>query len=580
MNLILSNKTARLMLVNKSHRAFFATYFSNYLAYPCAEIHQKLFDLTEDANNRFAVGQTFRGSGKSTIISLSYALWAVLGCQQKHLVVLVAKTQDQAKKLLDGIKRELETNRLLQSDFGKIHEESTPWNSTALTFNDQNAQITAISIDQAMRGMRFKNYRPDLIILDDIEDSASVRTLESRDRLQEWFDKDLLPAGDTNTRVILLGNNLHPDSLPNRIIDRVQNGQFNAKVIRCPLVDENGVCAWPGKFPTKESLEAYRKSFSSERTWRQEFLLQPVLSEETIVNERQIQYYDEFPEDKDSVYAAIGIDLACSTSARADKTSMVSARIYGKGDEMRIYFLPNAVNERLEIHGSIKKCVDLAGRISLYGGTGRSSVRIFVESVGFQKTFAQQLTSHGMKRVEEFQPGKIGDKRDRLYMAADLIKSGQILFPRHGLEELIGQIVAFGVERYDDLVDAFTTLVLKVIENNPRNSSFGIMVGDLNKIYTPEELAIERENQRRDYRTMMDGYDYQVMLAELHAKGQCPNLRVGNPFVAKRKKVSNPEKLPATASGKSLPSQTCPGHNTPACPSATESSARKEVQGS
>ncbi len=569
------------MLVNKSHRNFFATYFPHYLTYPCADIHQRLFDLTEDANNKFAVGQTFRGSGKSTIVSLSYALWAILGCQQKHLVVLVAKTQEQAKRLLDAIKRELETNKLLQVDFGKIHEESTPWNSTALTFNDQNAQITAISIDQAMRGMRFQNYRPDLIILDDIEDSASVRTLESRDRLQEWFDKDLLPAGDTNTRVILLGNNLHPDSLPNRIIDRVQNRQFDAKVIRCPLVDENGICAWPGKFPTKESLEALRKLYSSERTWRQEFLLQPVLSEETIVNERQINYYDEFPEDEDcGVYAAIGIDLACSTSSRADKTAMVCARVYGKGDEMRVYLLPNLVNDRLEIHGSLAECVNLAGRISLDGGTGRSSVRIFVESVGFQKTFAQQLTSRGMKRVEEFQPGKIGDKRDRLYMAADLIKSGQVLFPRHGLEELTGQIIAFGVERHDDLVDAFTTLVLKVIENNPRNSSVGVAVGNLNKIYTPEELAIERENQRRDYRAMMDGYDYRVMLAELHAKGQCPNLRIGNPYVAKRKKVSNPEKLPTKASEKLKPSHTCPNHNNPTYSSVTETSVQKEGQDS
>ena len=575
MNLILSNKAARLMLVNKSHRAFFATYFPHYVTYPCADIHQRLFDLTEDTNNKFAVSQTFRSSGKSTIISLSYALWAILGCQQKHLVVLVAKTQEQAKRLLDAIKRELETNRLLQGDFGKIHEESTPWNSTALTFNDQNAQITAISIDQAMRGMRFQNYRPDLIILDDIEDTASVRTLESRDRLQEWFDKDLLPAGDLGTRVILVGNNLHPDSLPNRIIDRVQNGQFEAKVIRCPLVDENGVCAWPGKFPTKESLEAYRKSFSSERTWRQELLLQPVLSDEAIVEERQIQYYEEFPEDEDSVYVAIGIDLACSTSPRADKTAMVCGRVYGKGDKMRVYLLSNVVNDRLEIHGSIKKCIDLAGRISLDRGTGRSSVRIFVESVGFQKTFAQQLTSHGMKRVEEFQPGKIGDKRDRLYMAADLVKSGQILFPKRGLEELVGQILSFGVERYDDLADAFTTLVLKVIENNPRNFHFGIMVGDLNRIYTPKELEIERENQRRERRVMMEAYDYQVMLAELHAKGQVPDLRANDPRIARRKKMSNVKSF-QKVSEKSQPSQKYPSRNTPACPSATEPSPQEE----
>lgn len=525
MALILSNKKARLDLTSKSHRAFFATYFSNYLKHPCSDLHHDLLNVTEDQSNTFAIIMTFRGSGKSTYISLSYALWSILGHQQKHFVVLVAKTQEQARRLLDTIKREVETNDLLRGDFGGVDEEATPWNSTALTFPKYNAQITAISIDQAMRGMRFSNYRPDVIILDDIEDAASVRTIESRDRLAEWFDKDLLPAGDVGTRVILVGNNLHPDSLPNRIIDRVQNGQFEARVIKCPLVNERGECAWPGKFPTKESLDVFRKSFTSERTWRQEFLLQPVLSEEAIIEERQIQYYDDLPEDEDRVYVAIGIDLACSTAKTADKTAMVCARVYGKGEEMRIFLLPYVANERLEIHGSLKRCADLARRISLGGNDGRGSVRVFAESVGFQKTFAQQLKSGGWRRVEEFNPSQYGDKRERLYIAADLVKSGQVQFPKHGLEELVGQIISFGVERYDDLVDAFTTLILRAIENNPKNSSIGFYAGNLDRIYSLEEIKVIEDNDRRLRRKQSEGADYQVYLHNIHARGEVPSER-------------------------------------------------------
>lgn len=543
MDLILRNQSARLELTSNSHKAFFGAYFSRYLTHPCANLHIDLLGLTEDESNKFAVVITFRGSGKSTYISLSYALWSILGCQQKHFVVLVAKTQEQAKRLLDTIKREVETNELLRSDFGGVNEEATPWNSTALTFPKYNAQITAISIDQAMRGMRFSNYRPDVIILDDIEDAASVRTVESRDRLAEWFDKDLLPAGDIGTRVILVGNNLHPDSLPNRIIDRVQNGQFDARVIKCPLVNERGECAWPGKFPTKESLEAFRKTFTSERTWRQELLLQPVLSEEAIIEERQIQYYDEFP-DEDSVYVAVGVDLACSTTKTADKTAMVCARVYGRGDNMRIFLLPNVVNERLEIHGSLKRCGDLARHINLSGNDGRGSVRVFAESVGFQKTFAQQLKSSGWRKVEEFNPSQYGDKRERLYVAADLVKSGQIQFPRHGLEELIGQIIAFGVERYDDLVDAFTTLILKAIENNPKNSTMGIYVGDLTRIYTPEEIKVMHDNDRRWHRTQMEGAEYQMYLHEIHARGEVATERNLREWLTKHNKPTPTKKLP------------------------------------
>jgi len=525
LDLILTNKTARLDLVTKSHKAFFATYFPHYLEYPSADIHHELFDITQDPGNKFAIILTFRGSGKSTIVSLSYALWAILGFQQKHFVVLVTKTQDQAKKLIDAIKREFETNKLLQNDFGKVHEESSPWNSTALTFANQTAQITAISIDQAMRGMRFQNFRPDLIILDDIEDSASVRTVASRDRLEEWLEKDLLPAGDVNTRTILVGNNLHPDSLPSRLINKVQAGQFDARVVKCPLVDENGNCAWLGKFPTKEKLNEFRNSFPSDRTWRQEFLLQPVLSDEQVVEEKHIQFYDKIKTNRGGYdHAAIGIDLACSTSPKADKTAMVSARVVGCGDKMKIYILPSIVNSRLEIHNSLNECLLLMKRIDPNGHDGKRDVRVYVESVGFQKTFVQQLMSRNVRRVEEFYPNSMGDKRERLFVASDLIKSGQVLFPRVGAEELIQQLIYFGIERYDDLVDAFTTLVAKAIENNPKHRTFGVAVGNMNEIMTAEQLRQERESQRLEQEVHMQAWDYQIYLNELHKQGKVPDL--------------------------------------------------------
>ena len=59
------------------------------------------------------------------------------------------------------------------------------------------------------------------------------------------------------------------------------------------------------------------------------------------------------------------------------------------------------------------------------------------------------------------------DKRSRLVLTAHMIKSGKILFPRTGAEELITQIVHFGVEKHDDLADAFSTLILSIIEDPP-----------------------------------------------------------------------------------------------------------------
>ena len=48
-----------------------------------------------------------------------------------------------------------------------------------------------------------------------------------------------------------------------------------------------------------------------------------------------------------------------------------------------------------------------------------------------------------------------------------MIKSGKVKFPRQGAEQLINQIVHFGVEKHDDLADAFSSLVLSIIEDPP-----------------------------------------------------------------------------------------------------------------
>ena len=40
-----------------------------------------------------------------------------------------------------------------------------------------------------------------------------------------------------------------------------------------------------------------------------------------------------------------------------------------------------------------------------------------------------------------------------------LIKTGKILFPKKGCEELLRQLVHFGVEKHDDLADAFSVLI-------------------------------------------------------------------------------------------------------------------------
>ncbi len=76
------------------------------------------------------------------------------------------------------------------------------------------------------------------------------------------------------------------------------------------------------------------------------------------------------------------------------------------------------------------------------------------------------LRDEGIRDVKTTHPGN-QDKRSRLILTANVIKNGKVKFPKQGAEGLINQIVHFGVEKHDDLADAFSNLVLSVIEDPP-----------------------------------------------------------------------------------------------------------------
>ena len=78
---------------------------SHYIIYPFAQFHREMLSLTEEINLRLLVLIAFRGSGKSTLMSLSYPIWAILGVQQKKFVLIVSQTQSQARLHLANIKR-------------------------------------------------------------------------------------------------------------------------------------------------------------------------------------------------------------------------------------------------------------------------------------------------------------------------------------------------------------------------------------------------------------------------------------------------------------------------------------------
>jgi predicted phage terminase large subunit-like protein len=463
-NKMMKDKLVRIAITKDSFLYFFHFYYAHYVKYETADFQKEIIHYLEKSHKEDLYIVAFRGSGKSTMVTTAYPLWAILGKQQKKFCVILCQTQAQAKQHMMNIKRELEDNDLLRRDLGPFKEESDEWGAKSLVFNKHNARISVASTDQSIRGLRHYEHRPDLFICDDVEDIQSTKTRESRTKTYGWLHSEVIPAGDKDTRLIIVGNLLHEDSMLMRIRDDVDTGKKRGTFLEYPLIDKNDQCLWVGKYPTKESLEEERLKIANEVSWQREYLLRIIPTDEQVVHREWIHYYDEVPVNKKdadgwlmSKSIRIGVDLAISEKETADYTAMVLGKIIGEGRTSEIYILPNIINKKLTFPKTVNMCKNLH---SVYRESKNPT--FVIEDVAYQKALPQQLKNEGIYDVKTSRP--TSDKRSRLALTTHLIQTGRILFPRHGAEELINQIVNFGVEKHDDLADAFSILILNCIE--------------------------------------------------------------------------------------------------------------------
>lgn len=462
-NKMMKDKNIRTTITKESFLYFFHFYYAHYVKYETADFQKEIIHHLEKSSVENMYICAFRGSAKSTLVTSSYPIWAILGKQQKKFCIIFCQTQIQAKQHMMNIKRVLEDNDLLKKDLGPFSEDSDEWGSRSLVFKNNGARITVASTEQSIRGLRHNEHRPDLIICDDVEDIQSTRTRESREKTYNWLRGEVMPSGDKNTRLIIVGNLLHEDSLLMRIKEEVELGKTKGVFKEYPLLDNRGECLWPGKYGSEEDITKEKENVANDIFWQREYLLKIIPTDEQVIYREWIKYYDIFPTKKDEYGytlnrgTRIGVDLAISQKETADYTSMVVGKIVGEGKEAVLYICPEMINKRLTFPQTVVTCK------RLYEKYGQP---IFViEDVAYQKALPQQLKDEGLHEIRSTRP--MNDKRSRLALVSHLVETGRVRFPREGAEQLINQIVNFGVEKHDDLADAFSILVLDFIEHPP-----------------------------------------------------------------------------------------------------------------
>jgi len=462
---IIEDEGFRREITTRSLFWFMRCYLPRHSWIGTAEFQKEIISILEKDIPGVTAICAFREAGKSSMLRAYIIQQIVTG--KKNFVLIGSKTERQAQDHLKSIKREFEdqSNRLLQNDLGPFREESDEWGKS-IVLPRYDARIMAVSVEQSVRGVHYRQHRPQLIALDDIEDLTSLKSKESTDKIQDWFERDAIPAGAQDARIIIVSNIVTDDSIMTRLRTDIEEGRRDGIFRRYPLVDDEGKIAWPEKFPTPEDLEREKRRHT-DLAWSQEFLLLPVSNSEPVIKKEWLKFY-RLPPRKDSGLEhrlfLISIDPAISEKAHADCTAIVCADIYGEGKDQKIYIRRSPINKR---GLSAKETVDIAKHLYDQAISMGYHAEVVIETVGMQAIFPELLRAAGINFVHEFNPGRY-DKRGRLAIAGYPMEMGQVFFPEEEAKgDLINQIMRFGSMAHDDLADAFSMLINSIPEIKP-----------------------------------------------------------------------------------------------------------------
>lgn len=270
-----SEKNQRIARCEHDSEEFARTYLKRHFSKPFCEMHRYLFGRIDapapDGGKRTAIIAP-RKFGKTTQINLVLPLQE-LAYQRKRFVLLIGESSGAAEGNLATITQEIETNELLLEDFPHLAPATDPkgqfvkWTDRQLVFKN-HATIMAKGMGSRMRGIKYRDQRPDLSIVDDPESPETADTFLKRRRHKRWFGGTFLGLGTENWDIFVIGNLPHHDALIAGLVRSKEWDGIMYRAINIPARPDDrypigntktdGSALWPEGW-SLEALEIYKR---------------------------------------------------------------------------------------------------------------------------------------------------------------------------------------------------------------------------------------------------------------------------------------------------------------------------------
>ncbi|MEL5720894.1 MAG: hypothetical protein P1P59_07175, partial [Treponemataceae bacterium] len=289
----------------------------------------------------------------------------------------------------------------------------------------------------AVRGARYRQHRPDLIICDDILKDESTRTFAQRQKIYNWFLRAVLPLGQ-NIFTIVINTIFHSDDLPSRLLKRIEKGELTNWVgFRFSAFIPSGESLWE-EYWTKEKLLEKKREIGT-AAFTTEYMNEPLSDEERVFKPEWFLRYTSV--DISNLRIFMGVDPSV-----------------GKRDEFAIFTLglsPDGTIYELDewaeccsVDKAIKKLIE---KYLIY-----KPILIGFEEVGFQSIYKKHIldvTSRKGVHLPIKGCSTPGVGKERILSISPLIENGLFKW-KENHNRTFDQLTMYPKSDFDDLQDA------------------------------------------------------------------------------------------------------------------------------
>jgi predicted phage terminase large subunit-like protein len=436
--------------------------------------------------------QAPRGHAKSTTFTFKDTLHAS-AYGYKHYIIILSDSSEQAEGFLTDIKTEYEENAALREDFGDL--QGKVWKAGVILLSN-GVKIEAIGSGKKIRGRRHKQWRPDLIICDDLENDENVNTPEQRKKLRNWFYKAVSKAGDTYTDIVYIGTLLHFDALLANVAKNPQYKTVKYRGVISFAKNEELWSAWEAIYTdlnndnrqedARAFFEANREEMlegtevlweaklsyydlmvirvsEGESSFNSEIQNDPIDPESCAFNEEWFSYYKEDEVDfSDSRFLFVGAnDPSLGKNKKSDTSAIIAL---AKDTRTGYMYVVVASIEKRKPDVIIEDAIETSKR--LRRDYKKPFAKFRVETVQFQHFFKDVMAQRSAEAGEYLpieEVNNVQNKDLRIQSLQPFVKNGYIKFnEKH--KTLLQQMKEYPMGKNDDGPDALEMAVRAALE--------------------------------------------------------------------------------------------------------------------